>query len=143
MPYWFMKGDYKKVSLKKSYKYYYLLRPSFLSLFLWPSFCLFWISFYHVCSAYPYLHRFPPRLVFSVREQIINEQADRKEPAMVAADMLRSGLRDSRYSGREFFFGYKTQRTRQLPRRQSLMLRFISRYVKPTNKCAAKEITRK
>ena len=54
---------------------------------------------------YPYLHRFPPRLVFSVREQIINEQADRKEPAMIAADMLRSGLRDSRYSGREFFSG--------------------------------------
>ena len=100
-----MKGDYKKVSLKKSYKYYYLLRPSFLSLFLWPSFCLFWISFYHVCSAYPYLHRFPPRLVFSVRGQIINEQAGRKESAMIAADMLGLGLRASRYSGCEIFSG--------------------------------------
>ena len=93
---------------------------------------------------YPYLHHFPPRLVFSVRGQIINEQAGRKESATTATDMFRLSLRASRYSGCEIFFSYKTQYTRQLPRRQSLlMLRLISRYVRQTNKCTEGEITRK
>ena len=132
----------KLVVTEKSYKYYYLLRQSFLSLFLWPSFCLFWISSYHVCSAYPYLHRFPPRLVFSVRGQIINEQAGRKESAMIAADMLGLGLRASRYSGCEIFSGTRGNAHATSAKTKSILW-LISRYVRQTNKCTLRKITRK